>query len=193
MPLVCLSLTANTIAENLAVLDRYRAKIDIAELRADLLDPSEAFAVRDFPLLANLPCILTVRRKCDGGSFIDGEGQRLVMLAKAIAYARPDQSANYAYVDLESDFRVPSIEEACHTFGTKIIRSRHDVSGMPADLDEAWAELAAEPGEMQRLTPSIEALYVPNIDRALDEESAKRDFWRAFRVLGQWWADLPPY
>ncbi|HEY6396785.1 MAG TPA: uracil-DNA glycosylase family protein [Solirubrobacteraceae bacterium] len=48
-------------------------------------------------------------------------------------------------------------------------------------------------GEVQRLTPSIEALYVPNIDEALDEESAKREFWAAFRVLGQWWADLPPY
>ena len=49
------------------------------------------------------------------------------------------------------------------------------------------------PGELQRLTPSIEALYVPNIDESLDEESAKREFWAAFRVLGQWWADLPPY
>ena len=29
--------------------------------------------------------------------------------------------------------------------------------------------------------------------RALDEERAKREFWTAFRVLGQWWADLPPY
>ncbi len=48
-------------------------------------------------------------------------------------------------------------------------------------------------GEIQSLTPSIDALYVPNIDEALDEESAKRDFWAAFRVLGQWWADLPPY
>jgi uracil-DNA glycosylase family 4 len=54
-------------------------------------------------------------------------------------------------------------------------------------------ELEAIPGEVQRFTPSIEALYVPNIDDALDEETAKRDFWRAFRVLGQWWADLPPY
>ena len=145
MPLVCLSLTAKTIAENLAVLDRYRGKIDIAELRADLLDPSEAFAIRDFPVLASLPCILAVRRKCDGGGFVDGEGQRLVMLAKAIAYARPDQSANYAYVDLESDFRVPSVEEACHTFGTRIIRSRHHISDMPTDLNAAWTELAAEP------------------------------------------------
>jgi uracil-DNA glycosylase len=54
-------------------------------------------------------------------------------------------------------------------------------------------ELDAAPGELQRFTPSIEALYVPNIDDALDEESAKREFWTAFRVLGQWWADLPPY
>ena len=54
-------------------------------------------------------------------------------------------------------------------------------------------ELIEAPGELQRLTPSIEALYVPNIDEALDEEDAKREFWAAFRVLGQWWADLPPY
>ncbi len=48
-------------------------------------------------------------------------------------------------------------------------------------------------GEVQKLTPSVDALYVPNIDEALDEESSKREFWSAFRVLGQWWADLPPY
>jgi len=48
-------------------------------------------------------------------------------------------------------------------------------------------------GEIQRFTPSIEALFVPNIDESLDEEGAKRAFWSAFRVLGQWWADLPPY
>jgi uracil-DNA glycosylase family 4 len=54
-------------------------------------------------------------------------------------------------------------------------------------------ELAPTPGELQRFTPTIEALYVPNIDEALDEDSAKREFWTSFRVLGQWWADLPPY
>jgi len=54
-------------------------------------------------------------------------------------------------------------------------------------------ELADRPGELQRFTPAIEALVVPNIDDSLDEESAKRAFWSAFRVLGQWWADLPPY
>jgi uracil-DNA glycosylase family 4 len=49
------------------------------------------------------------------------------------------------------------------------------------------------PGELQRFTPSIEALFVPNIDESLDEDGAKRAFWAGFRVLGQWWADLPPY
>ena len=51
----------------------------------------------------------------------------------------------------------------------------------------------AQPGEVQHLTPSIEALYVPDIDRSLDEESAKRAFWHAFRELGTWWSDFPPY
>jgi hypothetical protein len=54
-------------------------------------------------------------------------------------------------------------------------------------------EIDPELGQLQRFTPSIEALFVPNIDEALDDEAAKRAFWAAFRVLGQWWADLPPY
>jgi uracil-DNA glycosylase family 4 len=48
-------------------------------------------------------------------------------------------------------------------------------------------------GQVQKLTPTCEALYVPDIDQALDEETAKRDFWKAFRQLGDWYADLPPY
>ena len=54
-------------------------------------------------------------------------------------------------------------------------------------------ELRAEAGELQVLTPSLDALYVPDIDHALDEESAKRAFWSAFRALGEWYAALPPY
>ncbi len=53
--------------------------------------------------------------------------------------------------------------------------------------------VAATPGVIQQLTPSIDALFVPNIDEALDDEASKRAFWGAFRMLGQWYADLPPY
>jgi uracil-DNA glycosylase family 4 len=66
-----------------------------------------------------------------------------------------------------------------------------------ATLNELALPLAGEVlerrGEVQALTPSIDALYVPDIDAALDEEDAKRAFWTAFRALGEWWADLPPY
>jgi uracil-DNA glycosylase family 4 len=48
-------------------------------------------------------------------------------------------------------------------------------------------------GFVQQLTPTIEALYVPDIDASLDEEDAKREFWSAFRVLGDWYAAQPPY
>jgi uracil-DNA glycosylase len=62
------------------------------------------------------------------------------------------------------------------------------------DLDVPLAKpVAADPGAIQPFTPACEALYVPNIDEALDEEAAKRAFWSAFRVLGEWYADLPPY
>lgn len=64
------------------------------------------------------------------------------------------------------------------------------LNGLDLPLSDS---VLALPGDLQRLTPSIEALYVPNIDEALDEESAKRAFWSAFRVLGEWYADLPPY
>jgi uracil-DNA glycosylase len=48
-------------------------------------------------------------------------------------------------------------------------------------------------GEIQRLTPTIDALYVPDIDASLDEQTAKQAFWRALRPLGEWYADQPPY
>ena len=66
--------------------------------------------------------------------------------------------------------------------------------GVLNDLDIPLARpVQPRIGEIQRLTPSIEALVVPNIDEALDDESSKRAFWGAFRALGQWYADLPPY
>jgi uracil-DNA glycosylase len=53
--------------------------------------------------------------------------------------------------------------------------------------------LAPAFGEIQQLTPMIDALYVPNIDESLDDEDAKREFWSAFRVLGDWYTAQPPY
>lgn len=48
-------------------------------------------------------------------------------------------------------------------------------------------------GLLQRFTPTIEALATPDIDEALDEAPAKTAFWNAFKALGPWWAEQPPY
>jgi uracil-DNA glycosylase family 4 len=63
-----------------------------------------------------------------------------------------------------------------------------------SELDIPLArELAPTIGKIQSLTPTIDALYVPDIDQSLDEQHAKRAFWEAFRVLGDWYASQPPY
>jgi uracil-DNA glycosylase family 4 len=53
--------------------------------------------------------------------------------------------------------------------------------------------IAARPGEVQTWTPTVEVLYVPDIDASLDEQNAKRRFWNAFRALGDWHQAQPPY
>ena len=69
-----------------------------------------------------------------------------------------------------------------------------DALGVINELDIPLARaLAPTLGQIQPLTPSVDALYVPSIDDALDEEAAKRAFWASFKVLGTWHADLPPY
>jgi uracil-DNA glycosylase family 4 len=49
------------------------------------------------------------------------------------------------------------------------------------------------PGDVQRFTPTIDALVVTDIDASLDEQPRKTEFWNAFKALGPWWAELPPY
>jgi uracil-DNA glycosylase len=55
------------------------------------------------------------------------------------------------------------------------------------------SEIAPTQGELQRFTPTIQALVTPDIDESLDEAPAKTAFWNAFKTLGTWWAELPPY
>jgi uracil-DNA glycosylase family 4 len=54
-------------------------------------------------------------------------------------------------------------------------------------------ELALVEGELQEFTPTIQGLVTPDIDQSLDEQPAKTAFWNAFKVLGEWWSETPPY
>ncbi len=73
------------------------------------------------------------------------------------------------------------------------------VMGEPAlrvlnDLDVPLSRtIEPREGEIQAFTPTVDALYTPDIDDSLDEEDAKQRFWRSFKTLGDWYEDLPPY
>jgi uracil-DNA glycosylase family 4 len=54
-------------------------------------------------------------------------------------------------------------------------------------------EVGEREGELQEFTPTIQALVTPDIDESLDEQPAKTAFWNAFKVLGEWWSQTPPY
>ncbi len=54
-------------------------------------------------------------------------------------------------------------------------------------------ELDFKTGEIQTFTPSSEALITPEIESSLDDQHRKTAFWKAFKVLGDWYESLPPY
>ncbi|MDR2477594.1 MAG: type I 3-dehydroquinate dehydratase [Treponema sp.] len=134
MAKICLCLTANTLERDMEIIEKYRKYADMAELRVDCLDPDERFLIRRFPEMAGLPVILTIRRDIDGGKFSGGEGMRINLLARGLAFAEADRRRNFACVDIEEDLNVPSLEEAARTFGTRIIRSYHNMQGLGEDI-----------------------------------------------------------
>lgn len=140
-PKICLSLTGKTIAEDLEILNKYRNWIDIAELRVDFLTKDERLYVRRFPEQAGIPCILTIRRRIDGGEYLEGEAARTTLFARALAFAEQDVTKNFAYIDLEDDFFVPSLHDAALAFGTSVIRSFHSLNSTVKNIASVFENL----------------------------------------------------
>ncbi len=132
---ICLCLCADTLIKNLNILNEYRSYVDMVELRADYLTPDEALHIRKFPEMAKIPVLLTVRRKCDGGTYTGGESSRTAIFARGLAFADKDAKNNFAFIDLEEDYFVPSLQDAALAFGIKIIRSYHNMVDSNIDLD----------------------------------------------------------
>lgn len=126
-PQICLTLTGKTLSQNLETLNKYRSYVDMAELRCDLLDEDERMFIRRFPHMAGIPCMFTIRRRVDGGAYLEGEASRTILFARALSFADSNPDNNFKYVDFEEDFHIPSLQEAALAYGTKIIRSFHDM------------------------------------------------------------------
>ena len=141
-PLLCLCLTAPTLAENLAQVRRCDRLVDMVELRVDLLHPSQWAGVARFALECPLPALCTIRRRRDGGSWPAPETSRRRLLQKAAAAA-------YRYLDLEAD--LPPGAVALPRRGPRVIRSLHDLEATPANLEGLLRGLARSAREIPKL------------------------------------------
>ncbi|OFW56754.1 MAG: hypothetical protein A2133_12295 [Actinobacteria bacterium RBG_16_64_13] len=74
-----------------------------------------------------------------------------------------------------------------------VVMGKQALGVVNRDRVAGMAELAWDPGALQDFTAFCKVLVTPDIDDALDEEKAKGEFWKAFRNLGEWFRDEPPY
>ncbi len=147
---LCLCLTAPTCEGVLKQIERYGAFIDMAELRADLLEPGERRKIGELPSLVgmNIPLILTARLREDGGRW-GLSGERIE--DRETFFLQQLESGGWAYADLEYNRPMPHVVSAAASAGCRIIRSHHDFSGnllsaSPEELASMIRNMAAEGG-----------------------------------------------
>ncbi len=179
--MLCLTLTGSTLEENRALVERNRKWISIAELRLDFLTPDEQKIASSFPSTIDIPVILTMRRKEDGGQCILGEKQRLQLLYEA-------SKGDFAYVDIEEDVKKSDLkfkdvffeqkvdlESSLKNRGIKIIRSYHDFECVPADLFGRIQKLAGK-GDIPKVAVTPKSMMdVITIFRVQQELSAIKE------------------
>ena len=143
MSRLCLSLTAPDIDGAVSHAETFRGLFDMAELRVDLLSPQERYAAAAVPhrlassFGAAFPLVLSIRLVENGGRWGSGgesEAERVELLEFLVS------SGGWAWVELEYNKPMEQVVQAARSSGTRIIRSRTDLSG--ALLDQSFVETA---------------------------------------------------
>ena len=133
----------------------------------------------------------------EGVAFYGRAGQAIL---KSLQRLRVDPMAIYGtnclkFADGDEDESRPFLLRELHIVGPKLLVAMGEqaVAFLEAVAFPLADALDAAADGLQRWTPTIQALVVPDIDESLDEQPAKTRFWNAFKALGPWWAELPPY
>jgi 3-dehydroquinate dehydratase/shikimate dehydrogenase len=140
---ICLTLTGETLQENLDALAAQRRYIDLVELRADFLLPGEWTHINRFPKRAAIPTILTLRLPRDGGRFRGEESKRRQIFRKAL-------KAEFGYFDLEEQLNDSSLEKSFRAGGGRVIRSFHELGGLPEGLTDRIRRLRRHPSDLPK-------------------------------------------
>lgn len=180
-PLICMTLTGKTLEEDLKLVQKYEKQIDIVELRVDYLTEEEQLYARRFPSMIYHPCILTIRRDIDGGKFTGGDFARTNLFGRALAFADTDRSKNFAYVDFEEDYDIPSFHDAALAFGVKIIRSVHSMTEPITNLKERCDKMRKTGYEIPKI-----AFMPKNLSDVYNmfKEGSEMDYDHIFCAMG---------
>ncbi|MEJ7791306.1 MAG: uracil-DNA glycosylase family protein [Gaiellaceae bacterium] len=133
----------------------------------------------------------------EGVAFYGRAGQALL---KSLQRLRVDPMAVYGtnclkFLGQDPDEAGPWLNRELHIVQPKllVVMGQRAVDFLNA-LAFPLADALRPDGEgLQRFTATIETLVVPDIDAALDEAAAKTAFWNAFKAVGAWYQELPPY
>jgi len=133
----------------------------------------------------------------EGVAFYGRAGQAIL---KSLQRLRVDPLAIYGtnclkFGDETEEEARPWLERELHIVQPKLVVVMGDEALAFLNALDFPLSRPVEPavGDLQHFTPTVEALVVPDIDASLDEQPAKTRFWNAFKALGPWWAELPPY
>ncbi|HSK15591.1 MAG TPA: uracil-DNA glycosylase family protein [Gaiellaceae bacterium] len=133
----------------------------------------------------------------EGVAFFGRSGQAVL---KSLQRLRVDPTAIYGtnclkYEGVEEEDAHRWLTRELHVVQPKIVvvMGQDALACLNAVRFPLGAEIEDRPGEIQPFTPTIEALVTPDVDSSLDEQRTKRAFWAAFKALGPWWSELPPY
>ena len=133
----------------------------------------------------------------EGVAFFGRAGQAIL---KSLQRLRVDPSAIYGtnclkFADADEEQARRWLERELHVVQPKLIvvMGQDALECLNAVNFPLAADVTTETGTIQRFTATIDALVVPDIDASLDEQAKKREFWDAFKAIGPWWSELPPY
>ena len=146
MTLLAVSIASPDTDSALAALHQAAPVADLAELRLDLMHEFDLLKLLN---ARPLPVIVTCRPQREGGQWQDSEFNRLGAL-RAAAYLHAD------YLDLEWD--AADQLTSFTPLGSRVILSRHDFTGMLADLPDQAAALWAAGADVVKLVGTASRL-----------------------------------
>jgi uracil-DNA glycosylase family 4 len=134
----------------------------------------------------------------EGVAFFGRTGQAIL---KSLQRLRVDPMAVYGtnclkYADAEPDEQAREwLTRELHIVQPKllVVMGEDAVEFLNSIEFPLSSQLGETYGALQRFTPTVDALVCPDIDASLDEQPLKTRFWAAFKPLGAWWAEQPPY